>query len=106
MNQGSPSDGAFDVPVSAEEAARIEARCLRSDDGAGLSLIRWPKKQKEKLVLLRRIVGLFENGRRYSENEVNALLSRLWADHVMIRRYLIDYRLLNRRPDGSQYWRP
>jgi len=90
--------------VTPEEAAAIEAKYLRAGAG-GPSIAAWPRKQKEKLVLLRRIAELFEPGRRYSEPGVNALLGPVWYDHVAIRRYLIEYRFLDRKPDGSEYWR-
>ncbi|HOX47797.1 MAG TPA: DUF2087 domain-containing protein [Spirochaetia bacterium] len=90
--------------VTEAEAAAIEARHLRDLPGGGFAFASWPKRQKEKLVLLRRAAGLFEAGRRYSEPEVNAILSPLWDDHVTIRRYLIEYRFLARKPDGSEYW--
>lgn len=71
----------------------------------GFHLTSWPKRQKEKLVLLRKISGLFQEGRRYRETEVNAILGPVWSDHVTIRRYLIEYRFLSRKPDGSEYWK-
>jgi len=91
--------------VTASEAAAIEARCLRSSGGGGLEIRMWPRKQKEKLVVLLRVAGLFERGRTYAEQEVNAILAPVYGDHVTIRRYLIEYRFLDRRPDGSAYWR-
>jgi DNA-binding CsgD family transcriptional regulator len=91
--------------VTASEAAAIEARCLRDRGEGGIEIIMWPRKQKEKLVVLLRVAGLFERGRMYSEQEVNAVLMPVYGDHVTIRRYLIEYRLLDRRPDGSAYWR-
>ncbi|MEU3963327.1 DUF2087 domain-containing protein [Streptomyces buecherae] len=47
----------------------------------------------------------FEPGRRYTETEVNAALSRCYDDYSTLRRYLIDERLLSRSPEGSAYWR-
>jgi len=90
--------------ITEAEAEVVEARCLRAGE-RGLAISNWPKKQKEKLVLLKRVAELFEPGRRYSEAEVNAILSPVWYDHVTIRRYLIEYRFLERKPDGSEYWR-
>jgi len=97
---------AFDerAAVTPEEAAAVETRYLRSGT-SGLAIAAWPRKQKEKLILLRRIAELFEPARRYTEPEVNAVLGPVWYDHVAIRRYLIEYRFLDRKPDGSEYWR-
>jgi len=91
--------------VTASEAAAIEARCLRGNAAGGIEIGMWPRKQKEKLVVLLRVAGLFERGRMYSEQEVNAILMPVYGDHVTIRRYLIEYRFLDRKPDGSAYWR-
>jgi hypothetical protein len=70
-----------------------------------LTLIRFPRKQKEKLIILNRIAELFERNRRYTEKEVNQILSAVYQDHVTIRRYLVDFGLLDRKRDGSEYWR-
>lgn len=91
--------------VTASEAAAIETRCLGQGDAGHVEIRMWPRKQKEKLVVLLRVAELFERGRRYSEQEVNALLMPVYGDHVTIRRYLIEYRFLDRKPDGSAYWR-
>ena len=86
--------------VSLDEAAAIEAKYL----GPGPRLARMPRREKEKLVVLRRVACLFEAGRRYSEKEVNAVLHPVHDDHVTLRRYLIEYRFLEREADGSAYW--
>lgn len=96
--------------VTQPEAAAIESRycSLGSETSSlqdGFHLTSWPKRQKEKLVLLRKISGLFQDGKRYRETEVNAILGPVWSDHVTIRRYLIEYRFLSRKPDGSEYWK-
>ncbi len=91
--------------VSESEAKAVESRHVRALPTGGISLTGWPKKQKDKLVLLRRIARLFQEGRRYTEKEVNAILAPVWPDHVTIRRYLIEYRFLDRKTDCSEYWR-
>lgn len=64
----------------------------------------FPKKQKRKAAILRQLIKRFETGRKYTENEVNSILKDAYADYVTLRRYLIDYGLLDREPDGSSYW--
>jgi hypothetical protein len=91
--------------VTEAEAEAMESRYLRTTPEGGVELTGWPKKQKDKLVLLRRIAGLFQEGRRYTEREVNAILGPVWEDHVTIRRYLIEYRFLDRKNDCSEYWK-
>jgi hypothetical protein len=90
--------------TSESEAKAVESRFTQALPEGGITLTGWPKKQKDKLVLLRLIAGLFERGRRYSEKEVNAVLGPVWSDHVTIRRYLIEYRFLGRKSDCSEYW--
>ncbi len=68
-------------------------------------LLRFPKKEKHKLVILRSIAARFAAGRRYPEPEVNRILGDLYEDHTTLKRYLVDYRFLARERDGSEYWR-
>ncbi len=75
-------------------------------DGAGHSrLLRFPKKEKHKLVILRHVTARFAAGRRYPEREVNGILGEIHEDHATLKRYLVDYRFLARERDGSEYWR-
>jgi hypothetical protein len=91
--------------VTPDEAETIEAKYLKAGPEGTLALSSWPRKQKEKLVLLLRISGLFDPARVYSEREVNAILMPVWYDYVELRRYLIEYGFLTRKPDGSEYRR-
>lgn len=92
------------VVTTEQEASRIASRLFES--GKALSLTRFPRKEKEKLVVLRRIALEFEAGREYTEREINEILGGIYHDYVTIRRYLIEYRFLSRKPDGSAYWVP
>lgn len=67
-------------------------------------LSEFPKKQKRKAAILRHLIQRFETGRQYSEKEINAVLESAYSDYVTLRRYLIDYGLLDREDDGSSYW--
>jgi len=61
-------------------------------------------QQKHKYIVLCEIARRFEPGRTYTEKQVNELLGRVYPDYVEIRRYLVDYALLDRKQDGSEYW--
>lgn len=63
-----------------------------------------PVKEKRKLVLLALIAVKFDEGRSYTEKEVNEIIRPIYADYVTIRRYLIEYGYLDRTPSGSSYW--
>lgn len=61
-------------------------------------------KEKHKLIVLQAITKRFQNGRTYTEKEINEILKIVYHDFATIRRYLIEYGFLERTPDGSQYW--
>ena len=61
-------------------------------------------KEKRKVVILAKIAEQFEQGRRYSEPEVNGVLKPIFEDYTTIRRYLIVYGFMKRTKDGSGYW--
>ncbi|XOI98674.1 DUF2087 domain-containing protein [Paenibacillus polymyxa] len=73
-------------------------------EGNGGPLTTFHMQQKHKYIVLTEIAKRFETERKYSEKQVNELLKEVNDDYVEIRRYLIDYGLLEREPDGSQYW--
>ena len=67
----------------------------------------WPKKTAAREAVLTYLWSKFEDGRDYSEQEVNAVLGALhtFGDHSMLRRALVDAGRLCRVPDGSRYWK-
>ena len=79
--------------------------------GRGMALT-WPKDHAGQLALLGAAALALDPSQRYSEKEVNEALAA-WLgivlpkgglDHVTVRRYLIDFRFLDRESDGSAYW--
>lgn len=91
---------ATDVDVDAFDRKVVRAFVRR--DG---SLKEIPAAQKKLQAVLRYIVRSFELERRYSEKHVNLVLGRFHHDIASLRRYLISYKLMERAPDGAQYWR-
>ena len=73
-------------------------------DGINGPLKAFSRKEKHKLVVLREIAKRFDLDRCYTEQEVNHILKTAYDDYATLRRYLIEYGFLNRKPDGSQYW--
>jgi biotin operon repressor len=65
-----------------------------------------PSQRKKLEAVLGYVVGSFEPGVRYSEKEVNEILSRYHADTATLRRELIGFGLLERAGGGGEYWRP
>jgi hypothetical protein len=56
-------------------------------------------------VLLRYVLKAFEPDIRYSEKQVNEILSRFNEDTALLRRNLVDYGMMNREGGGGAYWR-
>jgi hypothetical protein len=73
-------------------------------DGLDGPLKTFTMKEKAKVVVLRHISQRFEPQIKYSEKQVDEILKAVFADHVTLRRYLIEYGFLDRTQDCSQYW--
>ena len=79
--------------------------------GVGAPLT-WPKQGEDQMVLMGAAALGLDAARRYTEKELNADLAG-WLerfsrpgglDYVTLRRYLIDFRFVDRESDGSAYW--
>lgn len=79
--------------------------------GVGAPLT-WPKQGEDQMVLMGTAALGLDPARRYAEKELNAALAA-WLecfsrpgglDYVTLRRYLIDFRFVDRESDGSAYW--
>ena len=62
-----------------------------------------PAKAAKRTILLDWLAQDFEIGRRYSEQSVNVILGRRYADFAALRRYLVDAGMLDRA--AGVYWR-
>lgn len=62
-----------------------------------------PKKEKNKLELFAFFSELFEEGKEYSEKEINEVIVTYYDDYSIIRRYLVDYHFLDRDSYGKIY---
>lgn len=65
----------------------------------------FPVQEKKYLVLLRYVLQAFEPGKRYTEKQVNEILSRYNEDTAELRRNLVVYRMMDRQGGGGEYWR-
>lgn len=79
-------------------------RTLRLFDAQG-RLTRWPHKRAEQVLALWCLWLAFDGKRRYSEGEVNQILNAHhgFGDHCLLRRELVEMRLLTRTPGGAEY---
>lgn len=79
-------------------------KCLKSTFAKDGKLLRFPTKEKEKLIVLFEIVKHFDVNRIYTEREINDIIKESFDDFPLIRRWLIQYGFIDRKPDGSAYW--
>ncbi len=66
-----------------------------------------PAKKGRREEVFRYLCSKFEDGVYYTEKEVNQILAK-WntiGDYFILRRGLVDSKMLLRTPDGSQYWK-
>jgi len=67
-------------------------------------LTRFPSKEKRWLAILRWLATRFEPGRRYSEREVNVVLTDVHPDYASLRRDLVEFGFMRRERGGGDYW--
>lgn len=89
--------------VTTEEEKKILENVFESLQPLKLKV--FSKKEKKKIVILRKVSEQFDTNRKYSEKEVNDILKNIWDDFATMRRYLIEYGYLNRTKDGKEYWK-
>ena len=65
-----------------------------------------PAKESKRHAVMLRFLALFAPDRHYTDREVRELISPVWADSAVVRRYLVDTGLLCRTKDGRSYWLP
>lgn len=74
-------------------------------DAAG-KIVQLPAPNRTKIPVLAYLAGKFEKNRIYNEKEVNGIINEwhTFGDYFILRRLLIDYKFLERTPDGAKYW--
>ena len=95
------------APARGPRDAKLTAaadRALRQFDASG-RLTRWPTKRTLQVLVLWCLWLRFDAKRRYSEREVNEVLNahHLFGDHCILRRELVELKLLTRTPGGAEY---
>ncbi|WP_242942798.1 DUF2087 domain-containing protein [Papillibacter cinnamivorans] len=68
----------------------------------------FPARTERRLAVLRYLASKFDGREAYSEGEVNEILARwhTFDDYFLLRRELVDHRLLCRTANGARYWKP
>nr|UWI49571.1 DUF2087 domain-containing protein [Clostridioides difficile] len=88
--------------VTEEERKRILETSFESMNPLKLKV--FSSKEKKKVVILSTILEQFEQGKQYSEKEVNQILESIYYDFATIRRYLIEYGFMSRNKECTKYW--
>jgi len=67
-------------------------------------ILQFPAQRKKFEVLLRQVVKAFKSGVRYTEKQVNEILSFFNDDTATLRRELVAHKLMDREGGGKEYW--
>ena len=67
-------------------------------------IIKIPRAEKKKIIILQYLLQKFQRNKRYTEKEVNEIIKNIHEDFVSLRRYLIQYGFMDREDNGSAYW--
>ena len=63
-----------------------------------------PKKEKNKLLVLQIVLELLKaKSLEFTEKELNEAIKEIYSDYSLIRRYLVDYKFLERDNYGRIY---
>jgi predicted transcriptional regulator len=64
----------------------------------------FPAQEKKFRVILDHVFKAFKKGEQYSEKQVNEILSKYNEDTALLRRSLVEYKLMERQGGGGLYW--
>lgn len=63
-----------------------------------------PKKEKNKLLVLQIVLEMLKaKSLEFTEKELNEAIKEIYPDYSLIRRYLVDYKFLERDNYGKMY---
>jgi hypothetical protein len=100
--QGQPREAYTPSPDLSEKPRRVLAAYLNSDG----SFKQLPHESGKLQIILDYLLEAFTPGVIYTEKEVNMIIRRFHINTAGLRRDMIDRGMLQRKSDGSQYWRP
>lgn len=66
-----------------------------------------PSKKKTRFAVLSYLATKFSCKKDYTEKEVNNIINNwhTFNDYFILRRELVEYKLIYRTRDGAKYWR-
>ena len=100
--EGQPREAYTPSPDLSEKPRKVLKAYLNADG----SIKQLPHEPTKLQVILDYILEAFTPGVIYTEKEVNLIIRRFHLDTAGLRRDMIDRNMLQRKSDGSQYWRP
>ena len=100
--EGQPRESYTPAPDLNDQRRKVMSAYLNADG----SLKQIPQQPSKLQIILDYIVEAFSPGVIYTEKEVNLIIRRFHIDTAGLRRDMIDRGMLERKSDGSQYWRP
>ncbi|VTX79425.1 DUF2087 domain-containing protein [Gemella haemolysans] len=63
-----------------------------------------PKKEKNKILVLQIVLEMLKaKSLEFTEKELNEAIKEIYPDYSLIRRYLVDYKFLERDNYGRMY---
>ena len=63
-----------------------------------------PKKEKNKILVLQIVLEMLKDkSLEFTEKELNEAIKEIYSDYSLIRRYLVDYKFLERDNYGRMY---
>lgn len=94
------TDIGSDVERTTDDA--FARKVLRSFVEGG-RITQMPRQWRKKMILLRYVAEQFEAGQVYSEKDIKAILEPIHADHVTLRRMMVDVGWMTRDRAGASY---
>jgi len=91
--------------ISEVDADAYDKKVIKDYSRRDGSLKTLPAQRKKLEAILRHVVKGFDEGKRYSEKQVNEILSRYYEDTATLRRELVGFGLMQREGGGGEYWR-
>jgi predicted transcriptional regulator len=91
--------------VAEVDADAYDKKVIKDYSRRDGSLKTLPAQRKKLEAILRYVVAGFDLEKRYSEKQVNEILSRYHADTATLRRELVGFGLMQREGGGGEYWR-
>lgn len=94
-----------ETPGEPVDHARVE-KVMRHFDEQGV-MVRWPSKTNHQMLCLWVIWSRIPADQRFSERELNQFIidGHAFGDHAILRRSMVDAKMLARTPDGKLYRR-